>query len=115
MVFTLRHLPKCCVWDLTLTPLISSNYALKFAVNRNLDGTFSKEGWYITWEILGDLEGWYSKNGKKFKGTECQGMYLGNNKQNPCCKLGEYSVGKYKGGERSACLIQLQDDCGSPM
>lgn len=79
-----------CVWVLTLTPFISSNCALKFAANRNLDGICSKEGWYITWEMLDNLEGWCSRNGKKFKSTECQGMYLGNNKQNLCCKLGEH-------------------------
>lgn len=44
-----------CVWDLTLTPFISSNCALKFAANRDSDGICRKEGWYITWEMLDDL------------------------------------------------------------
>lgn len=81
---------QSCVWDLTFTPFISSNCALKFAANRNFDGICSKEGRYITWEMLDDLEGCFSRNGKKFKSTVCQGMDLGINKPNLCCKLGEH-------------------------
>lgn len=59
---------------------------MKPAAGRKLDGICSKEDWNITQEILGNLEGYCSENGKNCKSTECQGIYLGANKQKLHCK-----------------------------
>lgn len=61
---------------------------MKPAGDRQWGGICSKEGWGTAQEISDDPEGWCGWDRKKLKRMECQGMRLGTNKRNLCCKLG---------------------------